>query len=73
MRHPLILQVTLMAVWLIGHCPSSMADDKFTCPVTRPAKVEFEPKGPFTGRAADLFGDEKLFTLFPGNWHYAQQ
>jgi hypothetical protein len=73
MRRLPVLRMTILAVALIGSCRPSAADDKFTCPTTKPTPVTFEPNGAFSGRAAKLFGDERLFTLFPGNWKYAQR
>lgn len=73
MRRLLVLRMTVLVVSFAGSCLPSVADDKFTCPATKPALVKFEPTGPFSGQAAKLFGDEKLFTLFPGNWQYTQR
>lgn len=50
----------------------SMAD-VFTCPATQAAVATFEPSGTFAGRANHVFGSEKLFTVFPGNWQSAQR
>lgn len=54
---------------------STQADDKFTCPITKPTPVAFNKTGTFAfaGHQGELFGTEKLFTLFPGNWHTVQK
>jgi hypothetical protein len=45
----------------------------FTCPVTKSIPIAFEPIGTFARDRANLLGTEKLFTMFPGNWHTVQR
>src|SRR5579862_6228841 len=52
---------------------SAKADDKFTCPITKPAPVTFVPTGNFANQQSRLLGTEKLFTIFPGNWQITQK
>lgn len=74
MHQPLTLRIIILWVAMFaGSRLPSMADDKFTCPATKPVVATFEPNGVFTGRGENLFGDKRLFTLFPGNWHYTQK
>jgi hypothetical protein len=70
---PLIFRLTCLAMALVGGCLACAAQDSFSCPVTKPAQVSFEPTGTFAGHADKLLGDEKLFTVFPGNWQLAQR
>jgi hypothetical protein len=58
------------AITLLSVAPASGAQN-FTCPVTRPAPSTFEPVGVF--KNSNLVGTEKLFTIFPGNWHTVQK
>jgi len=52
--------------------PVSGAQD-FTCPVTKSMPITFEPAGVFARNRSSLLGTEKLFTIFPGNWHTVQR
>jgi hypothetical protein len=52
--------------------PTTRAEG-FTCPVTKATPITFEPVGTFAHARADLLGTEKLFTVFPGNWHTVQR
>jgi hypothetical protein len=66
--------ILMIAVLGVGFAPLSTADDKFTCPVTKPTPITFDPSGVFAGdQRGNLFGNEKLFTIFPGNWQTTQQ
>lgn len=58
---------------IVGSCLPSMAAVEFACPVTKPAVLNFKPNGSFAGDAFNLFRDEKLFTVFPGNWQSTQR
>ncbi len=51
---------------------SARAEDHFICPVTRSTPVTFVPPRAFANAQASLYGTEKLFTSFPGNWHTVQ-
>lgn len=71
MRLPVVARTIILSALSIGSCLPSLASVKFTCPVTKPAVVRFEPNGAFAGQAALLFGDEKLFAVFiPGAWNF---
>jgi hypothetical protein len=56
----------------LNFAPSSRAQE-FTCPVTKQVPITFVPVGTFAGSRANLLGTEKLFTVFPGNWHAVQR
>ena len=58
---------------LAGGLTPCQADEGFTCPVTKTASIAFDPPSAFAGSREKLFGTEKLFTIFPGNWHTKQQ
>ena len=60
------------AVVVLSVVPASRAQD-FTCPVTKPVHITFEPVGVFAEKRASMLGTERLFTLFPGNWHTVQR
>jgi hypothetical protein len=47
---------------------SAKADDRFTCPVTKPASVTLP-----TGTSTGLLGTEKLWTIVSGNWQTTQK
>lgn len=68
---PLIARAIALSVLLAGNCLPSTEMEGFACPVTKPAVLTFEPKGTFAGYT-DLFGNERLFTVFPGNWNYVR-
>jgi hypothetical protein len=57
----------LISVLVFG-IASAKADDKFACPITKPAPVTLP-----TGTFARLLGTENLFTIFPGNWQTTQK
>ena len=61
-----------LAIAVLSVVPPARAQD-FTCPVTRPVPITFEPVGVFARNRAKMLGTEKLFTLFPGNWHTVQR
>jgi hypothetical protein len=69
-RCVLALVVVLSIAILLNFAPSSRAE--FTCPVTKLVPITFEPVVLRTS-AANLLGTEKLFTIFPGNWHAVQR
>jgi len=55
--------------------PTSLAQE-FACPVTKLLPVTFEPVGIFAKPlrpGQSLLGTEKLFTIFPGNWHAVER
>ena len=62
----------IVPVLLLGVAGSLKAGDDFTCPVTKPTPVTFQAAGTFAAHKTSLFGTEKLFTLFPGNWRTTQ-
>jgi hypothetical protein len=66
--------LTLIALVLLvlSLAPAFKAQD-FTCPVTKSAPINFESIGRWSRSRANLLGTEKLFTLFPGNWHTVQR
>ena len=57
---------------LVSLASASRAQD-FTCPVTKSVPMTFEPIGTWAHARAYLLGTEKLFTVFPGNWHTVQR
>jgi hypothetical protein len=57
---------------LLGLASASKAQD-ITCPVTKSVPITFQPVGAFANHSNNLLGTEKLFTLFPGNWHSLQR
>ena len=61
-----------VAIVVLSVAPATRAQD-FTCQVTKPVPITFEPVGVFAGDRAKMLGTEKLFTLFPGNWHTVQR
>ena len=66
MRLELLISILVLSI------ASAEADDKFTCPITKPTPVAFIPTGTFAGHQDELLGTEKLFTVFPGNWQTTQ-
>src|SRR5258706_15213008 len=62
----------LSIAMFLNFAPSFRAAE-FTCPVTKSVPITFEPVGTFAHDRANLLGTEKLFTMFPGNWHTVQR
>ena len=65
-----IYRIFAIALFL-SLAPASRAEG-FSCPVTKSVAITFEPFGVFEHDRANLLGTEKLFTVFPGNWHTVQ-
>ena len=61
------LEVLISA--LVLGIASAHADDKFRCPITKPAPVTLSTGTDLAG----LLGTEKLFTIFSDNWQIAQK
>ncbi|MCU1328867.1 MAG: hypothetical protein JWN34_4237 [Bryobacterales bacterium] len=72
-RRRLMFRIASLGIGVVGGFLPCIAQDSFDCPVTKAAPVKFEPTGTFAGYGARLFGDEKLFTVFPGNWGLTQR
>lgn len=66
------LLVCGVAAVVLSVAPASKAQE-FTCPVTKSVPITFEPVGVFAKDYGTLLGTEKLFTLFPHNWHTVQR
>jgi len=67
------MKLKVLISMLVLGIASAKADDKFTCPITRRTPVAFIPTGTFAAHQDELFGTEKLFTVFPGNWQTTQK
>src|SRR4051812_32104589 len=67
------MKLTVLILTFVFGMASASADDKFTCPVTKPTPVTFVAPGIFEKQQADLFGTEKLFTFFWGDRRPAQK
>ena len=65
-----IVRIFAIAMFL-SLAPASRAEG-FTCPVTKSVPITFDRLGRCDNRA-NLLGTEKLFTVFPGNWHTLQR
>jgi hypothetical protein len=66
----LALVYVLSIAMFLNFAPTSRAQE-FTCPVTKSVPITFDPVRK-QGRAG-LLGTEKLYTMFPGNWHTVQR
>jgi hypothetical protein len=68
---PFIVLTSVIAMFLT--LASASRAEVFTCPVTTSVPITFEPVGTFAHARDRLMGTEKLFTVFPGNWHTVQR